>query len=81
MTKLLMDRFASKCENCGKGADPSETGHYTVIAYINGGTPGCGEMWTSWVFPYVITKEWLDKIYHDHPNLRTLPSTVSVIDD
>jgi hypothetical protein len=44
---LVINRFDSRCESCGKGASPSEKSHETLLGYnIDPSKKGCGVTWT-----------------------------------
>lgn len=45
---LIVDRFSSKCGVCGKGANPDEKTHETVLGYAPPEMlgEGCGAEWT-----------------------------------
>ena len=38
---LIIDRWSSDCGSCGRGADLSETHHFTCLGYGDQ-PPGCG---------------------------------------
>jgi hypothetical protein len=44
---VVIDRWSSTCNNCGKGADPNEDSHKTVLGYsvLEGEKEGCGIVW------------------------------------
>lgn len=44
MTTLIINADESICGNCGRGADPNESRHATVLAFIPG--IGCGSQFT-----------------------------------
>ncbi len=56
MAILVINSSSSKCGNCHRGADPSESGHYTTRSYDKNlnGQPGCGEKWDSVMLPSII---------------------------
>ena len=46
MGTLNIGTWSSKCEECGKGADPSEKTHDTILGYGAKNEVGCGVEWT-----------------------------------
>ena len=42
---LIINRFDSKCGNCGKSCDPHDQKHVKVLGYAPTGE-GCGVEWT-----------------------------------
>lgn len=44
---LVINRSSSTCGDCGRGADPNEKSHKTIIEYSpDTGSKGCGAKWT-----------------------------------
>lgn len=43
---LIINRSASECAECCKGADPHEEQHDTVLSWSRNPPPGCGARWT-----------------------------------
>lgn len=76
MATIEIGSWSSKCLNCGKGADPSETGHYRELGYSTPpNTAGCGEKWDEVSISYVYenmeeTVEYLKA--HRFPHLASL---------
>lgn len=80
MAEILIGTSSSNCGACGLGASPSETGHYTIVAYgPSGGTPGCGELWTGVTFTYYYPPDMLqaavNSIKQWYPAVADLPFT------
>lgn len=76
MAQIIINRSESRCGSCGKGAFMEETGHYTIAAYKDGGTPGCGETWDSVSSDYLNIPAMLvagSEGYWFAENLRGLP--------
>jgi hypothetical protein len=43
---LVVDRFSSKCGDCGKSCDPTSKTHDRILGYgSENGDPGCGVEW------------------------------------
>lgn len=42
---LIIDTWNSSCGNCGKGANPEEASHDTVLGYGVKNEKGCGVKW------------------------------------
>jgi hypothetical protein len=69
MATIQIDRSSSQCLACHRGADPNETGHFTIRAYgPRNGESGCGESWTSVRINY--TPPMMGFVFE---NLRGLP--------
>lgn len=44
---LIIGRTTSWCGYCGRDADPTEKGHYTLLGFgQQNGEPGCQVVWT-----------------------------------
>jgi len=52
MATLIVGSFSSKCGACGKGADPNETHHNTVLGY-GPKQDGCGALFTELDCSYI----------------------------
>lgn len=55
---LIIDRFSSKCGNCGKGADPYEKRHEKQLGWGEHDPNGCGVEW------HYITSDYTDMEQH-----------------
>lgn len=53
MSTLIVNRSESRCGDCGRGADPHELSHDTVLGYGGPYGPGCGVVWDSVASDYV----------------------------
>lgn len=70
---LFIDHWASKCGECGKGADPYEKKHKTALPGFNRqGThgKGCGVRWTHVSSNYIGMDE---RIAEMRPDLILIP--------
>lgn len=52
---VVIDNFHSRCGACGRGADPMEPTHATVVGSER--TAGCGVRWTKITSSYFGTRE------------------------
>jgi hypothetical protein len=51
---LVVNLTSSVCGECGKGCDPREKSHQTVLGYgVKPGTKGCGAAWDRVTSHYV----------------------------
>lgn len=73
---LRIGRFSSRCNDCGRGADPTEKTHQTVLTYrsMNDIDPevGCGIEWQYVSSEYLGDEEATKKL---RPDLIFLPET------
>lgn len=71
MNILFIDRSNSRCGACGKGADPAEKQHDTIIEYSpNTGRPGCGAIYEAVSTNYVNLDGLYDSIKEMRPDLQ-----------
>lgn len=68
MAILQIDRWASKCLNCDRGADPREKFHTTALGYgIDSDDRGCGAEFTEVTSSYIspVMKEHIEDMRPD----------------
>lgn len=70
MATLLVDRSSSRCSACGKGCDPHELTHATILTYgpMNG-SPGCGARFDSIQAMYMLDGHEDDDMHRLRPDL------------
>jgi len=75
MATVRIGRSWSYCEDCKRGAFPSEDGHITEAGWTVPHPEGCGAKWDAILLEYVMFGEEPDKehIYEMFPNLAGLP--------
>lgn len=70
---LIVGPTSSKCGNCGKGANPRETTHDTVLGYFAQGFdpgPGCGVEWSLLTSDYMNFEGLFEATKKLRPDLR-----------
>lgn len=66
MAKLIINRFDSRCAACGKGADPFETTHNSIVTYGSlNGLPGCGAYFTHVTSHYIGMRDVVQSLRPD----------------
>jgi len=51
---IVIGRFSSKCSGCGRGADPGQTHHWTIVEHgPDTGKAGCGELFVGRQLTYI----------------------------
>jgi hypothetical protein len=73
---LYINRSDSRCGNCGYGADPNETGHFTTMGYGDERPRACQGIWTGISSDYANYPEMMastEEGYIFYENLRGLP--------
>jgi hypothetical protein len=48
-----MNRFDSRCGECGKPCNPTGKTHDIILGYVDNGKPGCGARWDRVTSDYV----------------------------
>jgi hypothetical protein len=66
-TVLTINRFDSHCNACGRGADPMETHHTTVLQYAPDPPPGCGARFIAVTSDYLGMREACTAMRPDLP--------------
>lgn len=67
---LYIGRWSSSCGACGKPANLSEKGHFTLLGYgEDNGKPGCGTIW-EYVTPTYVGPKVESTIKSMKPNLK-----------
>ncbi len=73
MARLIINRMDSRCGNCNESASPHENGHFTILGYVNNGSPGCGELWDSVESDYINMGKQMIEWHFNMPHLIGLP--------
>ena len=73
MAQLIINRTDSKCGDCGKSANPDESGHYTILGYVDNGSSGCGKEWDSVSSDYINMPEQMIEWHFHKTHLIGLP--------
>jgi len=58
MAQLVINTSDSYCGSCRKPASMYESGHYTILGWVENGSEGCGAVWDS------VTSDYLDISRH-----------------
>lgn len=71
---LIVDRWHTTCNNCGRECTSSEDKHDTILGYgPDNGSEGCGIVWTH------ITSDYIGP-YCDRENLQAMRPDLTYID-
>jgi hypothetical protein len=78
MATLYIDKSDSTCGACGKGADPYEESHITLVGWhaINGQTKGCGAVYDAVSSHYSFLGGLEERIEEMRPDLPWLGGSI-----